>query len=148
MDLSQLKPADGEANKDRKRVGRGRASGHGKTSTRGQKGQKSRTGRKPRLGFEGGQMPILRRVPKLGGFKNPDKVYYELVNVSRLEGFAASKTITPEVMFEKGLIKKASLKVKVLGHGELKKGLKVEAHAFSRSAIEKIKAAGGEAKVI
>lgn len=146
MDLSQLRPADG--NKDRKRVGRGRSSGHGKTSTRGQKGQKSRSGRKPRFGFEGGQMPILRRVPKLGGFKNPDKLYYELVNVSKLESLAATKTVTPELMFEKGLIKKANLKVKVLGHGELKKGLKVEAHAFSRSAIEKIEAAGGEAKVI
>ncbi len=147
MNLSELKPAKG-ATKQRKRLGRGRASGHGKTSSRGHKGQKSRSGRKPRLGFEGGQMSILRRVPKLKGFKSINKIKYEIVNLDRLDVFTTTKVISPETMFEKGLIKKPTLKVKVLGDGKVNKAFKVQAHAFSKIAKEKIEAAGGEAKVI
>lgn len=93
-------------------------------------------------------MPLLRRVPKLGGFKNPDKVYYELVKVGSLDVFQAKAVVSVEAMFEKGLIKKPTLKVKVLGQGDLSKAFTVQAHAFSKTAREKIEAAGGQAKVI
>ncbi|MFA5867978.1 MAG: 50S ribosomal protein L15 [Actinomycetota bacterium] len=145
MKLHDLKPAEGGKTKG-KRVGRGRASGHGKTSTRGQKGQHARNTTRP--GFEGGQMPLIRRVPKLAGFKNPDKLYYELVNVGRLNDFKASETVDPTALTGKGLIKKATLKVKILGDGEVSKALTVKAHAFSKAAKEKIEAAGGRAEVL
>lgn len=145
MDLSSLKPTEGST-KNRKRVGRGRASGHGKTSTRGQKGQKSRTS--VRVGFEGGQMPLTRRVPKLPGFKNNNKEYFELINIAKLDAFDAKSVVNPDALFEKGLIRKPTLPVKVLGVGDMTKAMTVEAHAFSKTAREKIEAAGGEAKVI
>lgn len=145
MKLHELKPAEGGKTKG-KRVGRGRSSGHGKTSTRGQKGQHARS--KTRPGFEGGQMPLIRRVPKLAGFKNPDKLYYELVNIGQLNDFKVSETVDPEALSGKGLIKKATLKVKILGDGEIGKALTVKAHAFSRSAKDKIEAAGGHAEVL
>ncbi len=145
MKLHELRPAKGATSKT-KRVGRGRASGHGKTSTRGQKGQKARN--TTRLGFEGGQMPLIRRVPKLRGFKNPDKLYYELVNVGDLNNFKAGAAIDPEILCGQGLIKKAELKVKILGDGAVDKALTVKAHAFSKTAREKIEAAGGRAEVL
>ena len=145
MKLHELKPAEG-ANRSEKRVGRGRATGQGKTSGRGQKGQKARS--KTRLGFEGGQMPLIRRVPKLGGFKNPDKLYYELVNVGKLNDFKAGASVDPAALLAKGLIKKADLKVKILGDGEVDRSLTVKAHAFSKTARDKIAKAGGRAEVL
>jgi large subunit ribosomal protein L15 len=145
MKLSELKPAEGARSKE-KRVGRGRSSGHGKTSTRGQKGQHARNTTRP--GFEGGQMPLVRRIPKLGGFKNIDKVYFELVNVSALNDFKAGASIDPAVLCDKGMIKKADKKVKILGDGDISIAVTVKAHAFSKSAVTKIEAAGGKAEVI
>jgi len=142
--LENLKPAPG-SRKSRKRVGRGRSSGHGKTSGRGQKGQKARD--KVRLGSEGGQMPLFRRVPKLGGFKPLSKKYYEIVNVSELSGFDSGSVVDPEALREAGLIK-GKHSVKILGDGEVSKVLVVRAHAFSRSAKEKIEASGGRTEVI
>jgi len=145
MKLHELKPAEGARSKQ-KRKGRGRASGHGKTSSRGQKGQHARN--TVRLGFEGGQMPLVRRIPKLGGFKNIDKLYYELVNISKLNDFKAGTDVDPAVLSDKGLIKKADKKVKILGNGEIDKAITVKAHAFSKTAREKIEAAGGRAEVL
>lgn len=145
MKLSELRPAEGARSKE-KRVGRGRSSGHGKTSTRGQKGQHARNTTRP--GFEGGQMPLVRRIPKLGGFKNIDKVYFELVNVSKLDDFKAGSNVDPAILCEMGMIKKATLKVKILGDGDITTAVNVKAHAFSKTAKEKIEAAGGSAEVI
>ena len=145
MKLNELKPADGARSKE-KRVGRGRSSGHGKTSTRGQKGQHARNTTRP--GFEGGQMPLVRRIPKLGGFKNIDKVYFELVNVGNLNDFKTGAAVDPAVLCEKGLIKKADKQVKILGDGDIKVAVNVKAHAFSKSAKSKIEAAGGSAEEI
>jgi large subunit ribosomal protein L15 len=145
MKLNELKPAEGARSKE-KRVGRGRSSGHGKTSTRGQKGQHARNTVRP--GFEGGQMPLVRRIPKLGGFKNIDKVYFELVNVSALNDFKAGSNVDPTVLCDKGMIKKADKKVKILGDGDISVAVTVKAHAFSKSAVSKIEAAGGKAEVI
>ena len=139
MDLSKLKYADG-SRKNRKRVGRGGA--HGKTSCRGHKGQRSRSGAERRLWFEGGQMPIMRRLPKRG-FTNINRVEYQVVNLSDLEKVKKAEEITPDVLLENGLISKKTMPVKILGNGELKDKVNVTAHAFSKSAIEKIKAAGG-----
>lgn len=143
MDLSNLKPASG-ATKTRRRIGRGEGTGRGGTSTRGHKGQKSRSGYKRRIGFEGGQMPLYRRLPKFG-FKNRNRVTYRGINVGLLQAFADEKkitSITPEVLRENGLLSKAAL-LKILGDGELKAKLEVKAHAFSKSAIEAIEKAGG-----
>lgn len=129
--------------KRRKRVGIGPSSGHGKTSCRGHKGQMARSGAKHRAWFEGGQMPLQRRIPKRG-FNNIFKVYYQVVNVSQLDKIEASE-ITPEVLVKSGLIDSVCEPVKVLGNGEISKGKKIVADAFSASAIEKIKKAGGEA---
>lgn len=129
--------------KRRKRVGIGPSSGHGKTSCRGHKGQLARSGSKHRAWFEGGQMPLQRRIPKRG-FNNIFKVYYQVVNVSQLDKIDASE-ITPEILVKSGLIDSICEPVKVLGNGEISKGKKVIADAFSASAIEKIKKAGGEA---
>jgi large subunit ribosomal protein L15 len=141
MKLHDLSPAKGSKHK-RTRVGRGPGSGIGKTSGRGEKGQRSRTGYSRRPGFEGGQMPLIRRVPKRG-FTNIFKTEYAVVNVSQLAALeGASGDITPQVLAEHGLVR-AGLKVKVLGDGELGKALKVVADKFSKSARAKIEAAGG-----
>jgi large subunit ribosomal protein L15 len=122
-------------------------SGHGKTATRGSKGQRSRAGSRTRPGFEGGQMPLHRRVPKRG-FTNIFKKYFALVNLKDLERFSATDKITPEFLKKQGLIKKLLDGLKVLGEGELKAPLEISAHHFSKSALEKIKKAGGKAEVI
>ena len=141
MKLGSLKPAKG-ARKRRKRVGIGPASGHGKTCGRGTKGEKSRSGGGPRPGFEGGQMPLIRRVPKRG-FKNIFGKKYEIINVEKLAIFEANSEVGPEVFKEKGLVRKE--RVKILGRGELKKPLVVKAHSFSLKARERIESAGGKA---
>ncbi|MCL6471717.1 MAG: 50S ribosomal protein L15 [Firmicutes bacterium] len=143
MRLSELSPAPG-AVKKRKRVGRGPGSGHGKTATRGMKGQKSRSGGGKGPGFEGGQTPIYRRLPKLPGFKNPFKKVYELVNVDQLNIFDKGSVVDPQALQQAGLIRKATMPVKVLGRGELDRDLTVKAHHFSGSAVKKIEAAGGK----
>lgn len=152
MDLSNLKPAKGSTRK-KKRIARGVGSGYGgHSSTKGNKGQKSRSGAKIPAWFEGGQMPLQRRVPKFG-FKNPFRTEYRAVNLSRLSQLVedgaldASSEVTPEVFVEAGLAQKSE-RVKVLGSGDLKTGLKITAHAFSKSAKEKIEAAGGTATVV
>lgn len=142
MNLSNLKPSRG-AVKRRKRVGIGSGSGHGKTCGRGHKGEGARSGG-PRPGFEGGQMPLIRRVPKRG-FKNIFKKEYEIINVQELDVFPAGSEVGPAVFREKGLVKKESLPVKILGDGEIKKTLVVKAHGFSSSARKKIEDAGGKA---
>jgi large subunit ribosomal protein L15 len=146
MRLHDLKPAEG-SKKRPKRVGRGIGSGHGKTSTRGHKGQNARSGGGVRPGFEGGQMPLIRRIPKRG-FTNKFKKEYAIVNVEDLNVFEENTRVTPELLKEKGLIKQIKDGVKILGDGELKVKLEVVAHAFSSSAKEKIEAAGGKAEVI
>jgi len=128
--------------KRNKRVGRGRATGFGKTSGRGHGGQKSRAGKKIRAGFEGGQTPIFQRLPKYRGFKNPNYIDYQVVNVGQLQDLSA-KTITREVLLESRLISKKTLPVKILGKGELSKALKIEVEKASQSAIDKISKAGG-----
>ena len=144
--LSELKPAPGST-KSKKRVGRGSGSGTGKTSGRGHKGQKSRSGYSRKLGFEGGQMPLIRRVPKRG-FTNIHREEYQVVNLKALNVFSDGAEITPEILKEKGIVKKLK-NVKILGYGELTvKDLKVKVHALSSSAIEKIKAANGVAEVL
>ncbi len=144
MDLSNLTYAEG-SRRNRKRVGRGGA--HGKTSCRGHKGQRSRSGSKRRLWFEGGQMPIMRRLPKRG-FTNIHRVPFQVVNVADLEKVAKVDEITPKVMLENGLVSKKGLPVKILGHGEIKAKVNVSANAFSKSAVEKIKAAGGRTRTL
>jgi len=143
MDLSNLKPA-ANSTKSEKRIGRGEGSGYGGTSTRGHKGAKSRSGYSRKIGFEGGQMPLQRRVPKYG-FNNINRKVYKGINLSTLESLAASKgltTIDVDVLFEAGLVKKNSL-VKILGNGELTKKLEVKAHAFSKTAKEAIESLEG-----
>jgi large subunit ribosomal protein L15 len=138
MKLHELSPAKGSKH-SRKRVGRGPGSGLGKTAGKGEKGQRSRSGYSRRPGFEGGQMPLLRRVPKRG-FTNNFKVEYAVVNVSDLADFEG--TITPEALLERGLVRRGQ-PVKILGNGELSKAVTVSAHKFSGSARAKIEAAGG-----
>jgi len=145
MKLEELKPAPG-ARKKVKRVGRGPGSGAGKTASKGHKGQKARSGGVKGPGFEGGQMPLQRRLPKRG-FTNIFRIEYAVVNLRDLEGMTG--TVTPESMAEKGLVKKSEARaVKVLGVGELKAAITVRAHKFSKSATDKIQAAGGKAEVI
>lgn len=144
MELHNLKPAVG-SNKDRKRVGRGPGSGYGGTSTRGHKGAKSRSGYKHKVGFEGGQMPLQRRVPKFG-FKNFTRVEYKAINLDALQALAEAKDlarIDVETLREAGLVPKKGL-VKILGNGALSRALEVEANAFSAKAEEAIAAAGGK----
>ncbi|SNZ10997.1 LSU ribosomal protein L15P [Persephonella hydrogeniphila] len=145
--LHQLKPAEGATHKE-KRIGRGIGSGYGKTAGRGHKGQKSRRGYGDLPAFfEGGQTPFIMRIPKRG-FKNPNKKEYEIVNLKILEErFEANAEITPEILKEKRIIH-CTEAVKILGDGELTKPLKVKAHKFSKSAEEKIKAAGGSCEII
>ncbi len=145
MDLSNLKPAKG-ATKSRKRIGRGEGSGRGGTSTRGHKGAQSRSGYSKKIGFEGGQMPLQRRVPKFG-FNPLKRVEYKAVNLETLQELADSKSIekiTPEVLIQAGIVSPKQL-VKVLGKGSLSAKLEVEAHAFSKSAEQSIITAGGTA---
>lgn len=145
MKLSELKSAPG-SRKSRKRVGRGPGSGTGKTSGRGQKGQKSRSGGNPHPWFEGGQMPLYRRLPKRG-FTNIFRKEYEIVNLAQLAGLEMKNPITPEIMKEKGMIRKIG-SVKILGNGELSGAVTVHAQKFSRSAMDKIEKSGGKAITI
>lgn len=148
MDLSNLKPAEGSVRK-RKRIGRGSGSGHGGTSTRGHKGAQSRAGYSQKRGFEGGQMPLYRRVPK-GGFKNINRIEYVGINIDRLQKLHEEKGIaifTIDTFRENGLVSKNDL-VKILGRGELSVKVEVTAHAFSQSAIKAIEANGGVATKI
>jgi len=143
MNLSNLKPAEGAVKKE-KRIGRGQGSGHGGTSTRGHKGAKSRSGYKTKIGFEGGQMPLQRRVPKFG-FKNINRVEYKAVNLAILQNLVENKNITDitfDVLKENGIISKNDL-VKILGNGELKTKINVTAHKFSTAAKASIEAQGG-----
>ena len=144
--IGTLRPPQG-AKKRRKRIGQGMGSGHGKTATRGSKGQRSRTGARMRPGFEGGQMPLHRRLPKRG-FTNIFKKHYALVNLRDLQDFTAGETITPELLMQRGYFKELRDGVKILGDGELKVALKITAHHFSKSALEKIQKSGGMAEVI
>ncbi len=144
--LGTLRPPRG-ARKRRKRIGFGMGSGHGKTATRGSKGQRSRTGSRMRPGFEGGQMPLHRRLPKRG-FTNIFKKHYALVNLRDLAPFKSEEKITPELLLERGLIKRLDDGLKILGDGDLKSPLAISAHAFSKSAKEKIQKAGGKAEVL
>ena len=146
MNLHELKPAVG-SRKQRKRVGRGPGSGRGKTSTRGEKGQKSRSGYSSKRGFEGGQMPLHRRLPKRG-FTNIFRTHYRTVNVDRLNGFEAGAVVTPEALEEAGLLRKGTGPVKLLGNGELKVALTVKVHKFTGSAAKKIQTAGGNTEVL
>lgn len=146
MRLHELKPNPGST-KNRKRLGRGTATGQGKTAGRGMNGQKSRSGGGVRPGFEGGQMPLYRRLPKRG-FTNIFGTQYAEINIEVLNKFEDGAEITPELLKSEGIIKKQLDGVKVLGNGELSKKLTVKAHKFSKSAVEKIEAAGGKAEVI
>ncbi len=145
-ELSNLTPNPGSRKKPL-RVGRGEGSGKGKTAGRGTKGAKSRSGYKDRAWFEGGQMPLQRRVPK-GGFKPLNRVQWSVVNVASLGCFEAGTEVTPEAMAEKGLIRKSTDPVKILGDGEIAISLTVKAHKFSKSAESKLTAAGGSVEVI
>ena len=148
MKLENLKPAKG-ATHNSKRVGRGQGSGKGGTATRGTKGAQARAGYEHKIGFEGGQMPIQRTLPKFG-FKNPTRVEYQAVNVAAIQALSERlgvAEITPDVLIEAGLISKNGL-VKVLGNGEITAKVEVTAHAFSKSAIAKIEAAGGKATTL
>lgn len=145
MKLEDLRPNPG-AKHATKRVGRGIGSGHGKTSTRGHKGQFARNTVRP--GFEGGQTPLHRRLPRRRGFNNLFAKEYAVVNLSQLAAFEASTVVTPELLLEKRVIRDVKDGVKVLGDGDLGKALTVRAHKFSKSAVEKITASGGAAEVI
>src|SRR6516225_6237932 len=144
--VATLRPTGG-ANERRKRIGFGMGSGHGKTATRGSKGQGSRAGSRMRPGFEGGQMPLHRRLPKRG-FTNVFKKHYALVNLRDLEGFNAEEKITPELLVERRVVKGLQDGLKVLADGELTRPLTISAHFFSKAALDKIQKAGGKAQVI
>lgn len=146
MRLHDLRPACG-SRKIRKRVGRGSGSGSGTTAGRGMNGQNSRSGGGVRPGFEGGQMPLFRRIPKRG-FTNKFKKDWTIVNVEQLEIFEDGTDITPQLLVENNIIKKMGYGIKILGNGEINKKLNIKAHKFTNSAVEKIKAAGGSAEVI
>lgn len=147
MEIKDLRPAEG-SKKNRKRVGRGGGSGTGKTSGRGMNGQKSRSGGGKGVGFEGGQTPLARRLPKLPGFRNINRVEYTPVNVSRLElKFEAGEVVDGESLVAKGIIKKATEPVKILGDGEITKALTVKVDKVSASAQAKIEAAGGKVEL-
>ncbi|MEE0515124.1 MAG: 50S ribosomal protein L15 [Emergencia sp.] len=146
MKLHELRAAEGST-KNRKRRGRGTATGQGKTGGRGMNGQKSRSGGGVRLGFEGGQMPLYRRLPKRG-FNNIFGTEYTIVNVEQLNKFEAGTEVTPALLEEAGMVKQVKDGIKVLGNGTLNNAITVKAHKFTKSAIEKIEAAGGKAEVI
>ena len=151
MELSNLSPINGSVNTKKKRIGRGQGSGKGGTATRGHKGAKSRSGYSKKLGFEGGQMPLQRRIPKFG-FKNINRVEYQAVNLKVLQSLFDNKKIKKSNvnisdLIKNGLVSKNDL-VKILGSGELKTALNVEAHKFSKSAQDKIEKSGGKIKII
>jgi large subunit ribosomal protein L15 len=147
MGLSNLRPPKG-AKHARKRVGRGPGSGHGKTASRGSKGAKSRSGFRFKRGFEGGQMPLHRRVPKRG-FHNPFRIEYAVVNLDMIaEVFEAGSSVTPELLRERGLVRQATAPIKILGRGDITKTFTVKAHKFSATAAEKIAKAGGVVEVL
>ncbi|BAH16921.1 50S ribosomal protein L15 [Macrococcoides caseolyticum] len=146
MKLHEMKPVEG-ARKERNRVGRGMASGNGKTSGRGHKGQKARSGGGVRLGFEGGQLPLFRRLPKRG-FTNINRKDYAIVNLDQLNRFEDGTEITPASLIETGVVSNEKSGIKVLGNGELSKKLTVKAHKFSASAKEAIEGKGGTTEVI
>ncbi|MCX6346521.1 MAG: 50S ribosomal protein L15 [Actinobacteria bacterium] len=149
VNINDLGPAYGSI-KNKKRVGRGNGSGHGTTSGRGSKGQLSRSGgsSKTRLGFEGGQMPLNRRIPHLKGFKNTRKEEFNIVNLIQLEKLEDGLTIDMDALFKLGMVGDKKNKIKILGYGSLTKKLTVKADCFSKSAIEKIEKAGGKAEAI
>lgn len=144
MKLHQLQPAQG-SRKSKKRLGRGPGSGLGKTAGKGHKGMLARSGRANVAGFEGGQMPLARRLPKRG-FHNPFRTEFAVVNLKTLA--ALDQNVTPQVLYEKRIVRKQSKPIKILGVGELDKPMTIEAHKFSQSALRKIEQAGGQAKVI
>lgn len=146
MELNTLRPALGST-KNRKRIGRGIGSGHGKTATKGHKGQKARSGGSIKPGFEGGQMPLQRRLPKRG-FRPLDRNEFVLINLQQLDVFESGSCVDRDAMDAKGLLKKSNLPVKVLANGDISKVLTVKADKFSKSAIEKIQAAGGTVEEI
>lgn len=146
MELNNLRPSIGST-KNRKRIGRGTGSGHGKTATKGHKGQKARSGGSIKAGFEGGQMPLQRRLPKRG-FTPFDRVVYSLVNISQLDVFDVGSVIDVVSLVSKGLIKSDRFAVKILGSGDITKSVKVSANKFSQSAKDKIIAAGGSVEEI
>ena len=150
MNLNNLKPAEGSVKSSRSRLGRGEGTGHGGTAGRGHKGAKSRSGYSKKIGFEGGQMPLQRRVPKYG-FKNINRISYESFNLDTIDQFIASKKLGNEISIKAlrnaNLISKTD-KVKILGRGELKNKITIEAHKFSASAKEAIEKAGGTAKTV
>lgn len=146
MKIEDLKPAEGSRRKV-KRVGRGIGSGHGKTSCKGHKGQKARSGGTKGPAFEGGQMPMQRRLPKRG-FKNPFKIEYAVLNLKDINNIQDMDVITPDVLFERGIVKDMKHGLKILGEGEIKRPLTIQADAFSASALAKIAAAGGKAEVV
>jgi large subunit ribosomal protein L15 len=146
MKINELSPAEG-SRKKRKRVGRGPGSGHGKTACRGQKGQNSRSGGGVRPGFEGGQMPLQRRLPKRG-FTNVFKKEYAIINVDDLNRFAADTSLDPAALREAGLVKKMRDGIKLLGNGELARPVVVRIHKASKAAVEKVEAAGGRVEII
>jgi len=144
--IADLRPADG-SKKKKKRVGRGIGSGHGKTSCKGHKGQKARSGGPKGPGFEGGQTPLQRRLPKRG-FKNIFKIEFAIVNLKDINKIEGVDVITPEILIEKGIVKNIKDGIKILGEGELQKPLTIKADAFSASASAKITAAGGRVEVL
>ena len=146
MELSNLRPAEGSKHSDNFRRGRGHGSGNGKTAGKGHKGQKARSGA-PRAGFEGGQMPLYRRIPKRG-FKNRNTLEIVAINVSALEAFDNGAVVDVDALIEKGIVKNPRDGVKILGNGELTKKLSVKVNAYSASAKEKIEALGGTAEVM
>ena len=145
MRLSDLTPGEG-VKREKKRIGRGLGSGQGKTAGKGHKGQKARNHVRP--GFEGGQMPLHRRLPHLRGFKNRFRKEYAVVNLERLDLLEAGTVVTPELLKELGIVKKSMDGIKILGDGEMSKALTVRAHKFSKTAEEKIKASGGTIEVL
>ncbi|HEC98647.1 MAG TPA: 50S ribosomal protein L15 [Nitrospirae bacterium] len=147
MKIDELKPAGG-SRKRSKRIGRGPGSGHGKTSCKGHKGQKARSGGTKGPGFEGGQMPLQRRLPKRGFSNEPFRKEFAITNLRVLSNIEDADTITPELLLEKGVLKDVKDGLKILGDGELSRPLIVKAHAFSSSATQKINASGGKAEVI
>ncbi|MFC1624565.1 50S ribosomal protein L15 [Candidatus Omnitrophota bacterium] len=146
MKIQDLRPGRG-ARKRKKRIGRGPGSGHGKTSTRGHKGQMSRTGKGTTPGFEGGQMPIIRKMPKRGFNKRPKKGYH-IINLENLSSLKKETSITPGLLQEKGIIKGPLEFLKILGDGDITVPINIKAHAFSKSAFDKIKNVGGKCEVI
>ncbi len=147
MEQFNLKPSYGSKHK-KKRVGRGLGSGHGAFSGRGCKGDKSRSGGGARLGYEGGQLPLIQRLPRKRGFTNIFKTDYCIVNLSDLKMFEANSEVSPQKLYEVGLIKSTNLPVKILGNGDLAHPLSIKANRFSSSAVKKIEAAGGKAEAI